>query len=113
MLGLPSMPTMSTRAPSARSARICVRDRLGEPPAVGAEDGRVVLLAYGPEAPEPAERELGARHLPDRAVVLAEQRDDGRRHARAAGASVDLRICVEQAVREVADGPHATTGVSA
>ena len=78
-----------------------------------AEDRRVVLLAHGPEAPRAAERELGARHLPDRAAVLAQQRDDGRRDALAAGASVDLRIGVEQAMREVADGPHATTGVSA
>src|SRR6185436_11475885 len=81
----------------------------GQPLAVRSEGAGVVLLAHGPEAAGAPERQLGARHLADHGAALAQHPDHRRPDARAAGALVDLGVGVEQAVRQVADRPHAAT----
>ena len=80
-----------------------VRDRPRQALAVRAEGRRVVLLAHRPEPACAGERQLGARHLADRAAVLAQHLDDGRVDPGATGALVHLGVRVEQAVGQVAD----------
>ena len=79
------------------------RDERGEPPAVPAVERRVELFLDSPEAARAAESELRARHLPDHVTPFAEEVDHRFPHAGPLCATLDLRVLVQQAMRDERD----------
>jgi len=82
-------------------------DGARDPAAVAPKGGGVKLLLHRPEAMKARESELRTWHLLDAPASGTQILDERRVDARSSGASVNLRILVQQAMRDECDTGHA------